>query len=121
MKPGKILAIVGLIVVIAAAAYFAIFGGGGGGGADVPPDRIRHYQCVNKACGKTFSDEDLNLDDAGLYPPSGVMAIKCPACGQFTVFALTKCPYCGAEYVPSEALEGPTGDSKCPKCGKEPK
>lgn len=120
MKPGKILAIVGLVVVIAAAGYFAISGGGGGKPA-VPPEKVRSYQCVDKACGKTFADEDLNLDDAGLYPASGVMAIKCPACGKFTVFALTKCPHCGAEYVPSEALQGPTGDSKCPKCGKQPK
>jgi len=119
MKAGKAVGIVALVAVIVAAAYFALFGGGGGAG-NVPPEKTRSFLCVNPACGKAFAEDELNLDDAGPHPTGGVMAPKCPACGQFTIFATRKCPKCGEAYVPTQAYLGPKGDLKCPKCGAVP-
>jgi len=119
MKPGKVIAIVALVAVIGAAGYYAIFGGAKSTKA-IPPDKVRDFLCINKACGKAFAEGELNLDDAAPYGDSGVMAIKCPACGKHSVFATRKCPSCGEVYVPTRSYLGPKGDLKCPKCGKAP-
>jgi hypothetical protein len=119
MKPGKLLAVVGLLAVILVAGYIAFFSGGGGP-ADVPQEKVRRFLCVDKACGKAFADEELNLDDAGPYGEAGVMAVRCPACGRFSVFTARTCPHCDALYVPTLATQGPAGDLKCPQCGKAP-
>ena len=119
MNAGKAIGIIALVAAIAVAGYFVIFGGGGGKGG-LPPDKIRNFQCVNEACGKAFAEDELNLDDAGPYGGAGVMGVKCPACGQSSVFAARKCEKCGEAYVPTLAYKGPDGDLKCPKCGNAP-
>ena len=119
MNAGKAIGITALVAAIAAAGYFVIFGGGEGK-STVPPDKVRNFKCVNEACGKAFAEDELNLDDAGPYPASGLMGVKCPACGQNSVFAARKCEKCGEAYVPTLSYLGPKGDLKCPKCGKAP-
>jgi hypothetical protein len=120
MKGGKIIAVVALVAVIGVAAYYTIFGGGGGGSTpEIPADKVRSFLCVSKACGAAFGEADINQDDAGPYGDAGAMAIKCPKCGQFSVFATRKCP-CGESYVPTLSYLGPQGGLKCPKCGKAP-
>jgi len=119
MSAGKIASIVALVAVIAVAGYFLIFGGGEGK-STVPADKVRDFQCVNPDCGKAFAEADVNLDDAGPYGGAGVMGAKCPACGQFSVFATRKCEKCGEAYVPTRSYKGPAGDLKCPKCGYDP-
>jgi len=119
MKPGKVIVIVALIAVIVGAGYFLVTGGRGGGEA-VPPEKVRSFRCVNEACGKAFAEDEIKLDDAGPHGSTGVMAPKCPACGQFSVFATRTCSSCGEVYVPTRSHLGPQGDLKCPKCGKAP-
>jgi predicted RNA-binding Zn-ribbon protein involved in translation (DUF1610 family) len=119
MKAGKAVGIVALVALIAVAGYFAFFRGGGGT-ANMPPEKIRNFLCVNPSCGKAFAEGELNLDDAGPHPTGGVMAPKCPACGQFSIFATRKCAKCSEAYVPTQAYLGFKGDLKCPKCGTVP-
>ena len=120
MKAGKVVGIVVLALVIAGAGYYTFFGGSDAK-PDIPPEKIRNFLCVNKACDKAFAEDELNLDDAAPYGEAGAMAIKCPACGQHAVFTTRKCPSCGEVYVPTLSYLGPEGDLKCPKCGKAPK
>jgi len=113
--------LIAIIVVCIATAgvitYINMGGGGGGAGKSV----MMWVKCNNPKCGHEYQMSQKEYGDL-IYKndPRAVMMygaqpMKCPKCGEDSVFAAVKCEKCGKVFFPG-AVEGQF-DDKCPGCG----
>ena len=105
---------VGCIVIAAAITIITTRGGSSGGpesGGQV------QFLCINPQCGYAFesSGEELDKLKSEGIAMAEMPPLKCPKCGQNSVYAAIKCGKCGNVFIPN--YENAEEYDKCPKCG----
>jgi phage FluMu protein Com len=109
-----------IVVCLAAAGVitYMTMGGGGTGGGKIDMVWVK---CNNPSCGheyqmspKEYSDLVYKNDPRAVMM-YGAQPLKCPKCGENSVFAAIKCEKCGKVFFPG-TVEGQF-DDKCTGCG----
>jgi phage FluMu protein Com len=117
----KIVLIV-VIVICFAAAGAITFMTRGGSSANAPAVQAKLWvKCNNPKCDWENQMERAEYNKTALKNGPdyavrfGVFPIKCPKCGEESVFEAIKCEKCGKVFFPG-SVEGKFND-KCPGCG----
>ncbi|MGA2322471.1 MAG: hypothetical protein ABSG22_01325 [Sedimentisphaerales bacterium] len=82
-------------------------------------------KCNNPKCGneyqisaKEYTDFMMNNGGPRQFIMNGAVPMKCPKCGEESVFKAMKCEKCGKVFFPG-TVEGKAEDT-CPGCGYSP-
>ena len=119
----KVVLIVVIAVCIAAAGAITYMTMGGGSQSTAGPAGSSKAQlkCNNPNCGYEYLMDRKEFTDIAFKngprfaAQFGALPVKCPKCGEESVFEAIKCEKCGKVFF-AGAVEGPY-DDKCPGCG----
>ncbi len=116
----KAVMIVVVIVCLAAAGVIA-YKFRPGRAPTVQGGTMMWVKCNKEGCGYEYQIDEKDyfgfiLKKGGAsVVRSGIPALKCPKCGEESVYKAIKCEKCGKVFFPG-SVEGPFND-KCPGCG----
>jgi len=120
----KTLMIVVAVACLAAAGIIAYKTMGGSTASGQPTSKV-WVKCNNPKCGneyeinaKEYTDFMMSNGGPRQFIMNGAVPMKCPKCGEDSVFKAMKCEKCGKVFIPG-TVEGKAEDT-CPGCGYSP-
>ena len=121
----KTLLIVVAVACLAAAGTIMYKTMGGGTASGQPSTGKMWVKCNNPKCGneyqisnKEYTDFMMKNGGPRQFAMNGAVPMKCPKCGEESVFKAMKCEKCGKVFFPGTVAD--KAEDTCPGCGYSP-